>query len=105
MTLLKRTLFGVFGVMQCVMRFKVKNTFSAYVASRHVKITTSAFVIKETTLSSKFFKKENVQAVSQKRQTVLVKLELPHFIETVFVHRWCCRLLFQVQEIVLCKMR
>ncbi len=50
--------------MQCVMRFKVKNTFSAYVASRHVKITTSAFVIKETTLSSKFFKKENAQAVS-----------------------------------------
>ncbi len=49
--------------------------------------------------------KTYLQAVSQKRQTVLVKLELPDFIETVFVHRWCCRLLFQVQETVLCKMR
>ncbi len=29
-----------------------------------------------------------LQAVSQKRQTVLVKLELPHFIETAFVHSW-----------------
>ncbi len=26
-----------------------------------------------------------LQAVSQKRQTVLAKLELPHFIETAFV--------------------
>ncbi len=37
-------------------------------------------------------------AVSQKRQTVLAKLELPHFIETAFVHSRHCRLLSQVQE-------
>ncbi len=30
-------------------------------------------------------KKMYLQAVSQKRQTVLAKLELPHFIETAFV--------------------
>ncbi len=48
--------------------------------------------------------KTYLQAVSQKRQTVLAKLELPHFIETAFVHSWYCRLLFQVQEIVLHKM-
>ncbi len=29
--------------------------------------------------------KSYLQAVSQKRQTVLTKLELPHFIETAFV--------------------
>ncbi len=31
--------------------------------------------------------KPYLQAVSQKHHTVLAKLELPHFIETVFVHR------------------
>ncbi len=29
-----------------------------------------------------------LQAVSQKHQTVLAKLELPHFIETAFMHSW-----------------
>ncbi len=33
-------------------------------------------------------KKTYLQAVSQKRQTVLAKLELPHFIETAFEHSW-----------------
>ncbi len=46
-----------------------------------------------------------LQAVSQKRQTVLAKLELPHFIETAFVHKQHCRLLCQVQESVRRKMR
>ncbi len=40
-----------------------------------------------------------------KHQTVLATLELPHFIETDFEHSWHCRLLFQVQETVLRKMR
>ncbi len=40
--------------------------------------------------------KTYLQAVGQKHQ-----LELPHFIETAFVHNWHCRLLSQVQEIVL----
>ncbi len=53
-------------------------------------------------VSGKFFnKKTYLQAVSQKRQTVLAKLLLPHFIETAFVHSWHCRLFSQVQEIVL----
>ncbi len=45
--------------------------------------------------------------MSQKHQTDLAKLELPHLetIETAFVHSWNCRLLSQVQEIVLHKMR
>ena len=58
----------------------------------------SAFVIRETTnkcystllktrvwiVGGKFFKYKKIYlpAVSQKRQTVLVKFELPHFIET-----------------------
>ncbi len=32
--------------------------------------------------------KTYLQAVSQKGQTVLAKLELPHFIETAFEHSW-----------------
>ncbi len=32
--------------------------------------------------------KRYLQAVSQKRQTALAKLELPRFIETAFVHSW-----------------
>ncbi len=48
--------------------------------------------------------KTYLQAVSQKRQTVLAKLELSHFIETAFVHSYHCRLLSKVQEIVLHKM-
>ncbi len=67
--------------------------FLRIVASCHVNITMSAFVIGETTnnkryftllkthvwiVSSKFFKYETyLQAVSQKHQTVLAKLELP----------------------------
>ncbi len=50
----------------------------------------------ESSMANSLNMKTYLQAVSQKRQTVLVKLELPHFIETVFVHRWCCRLLFHV---------
>ncbi len=72
--------------------------FTRHVALCHVNITMSAFVIGEktsTTLhSSKLTFESSVakslnietylQAVSQKHQTVL-ELELPHFIETVFV--------------------
>ncbi len=29
-----------------------------------------------------------LQAESQKHQTVLAKLESPHFMETAFVHNW-----------------
>ncbi len=69
---------------------------------RRVYITMSAFVIREKTnnkhystllktlvwiVSGKLFKYETyLQAVSQKRQTVLAKLELPHFIETAFLN-------------------
>ncbi len=62
--------------------------------SYHV-ITMSAFVIGETTNNKRYSKlvfeslvanslnmKTYLQAVSQKRQTVFAKLELPHFIET-----------------------
>ncbi len=61
----------------------------------------SAFVIGETTNNKRYStlpkltfessvanslnKKTYLQAVSQKCQTVRAKLELPHFIETVFV--------------------
>ncbi len=46
-------------------------------------ITTHVWIV-----SGKFFKYENVLmfSVSQMHQTVLAKLELPHFIETAFVH-------------------
>ncbi len=70
--------------------------FTRCVASRCVNITMSAFVIGETQTTSttlhisKLTFESSVaemylQAVSQKRQTVLTKLELPHFIETAFV--------------------
>ncbi len=76
----------------------------------------SAFVIGETTsttlgcskltfessVANCLNKKMYLQAASQKRQTVLAKLELPHFIETAFV-QVSIRILFQVQEIVLRK--
>ncbi len=39
------------------------------------------------------------------RYTVLAKLELPYFIDRAFVQKKHCRLLFQVQETVLSKMR
>ncbi len=48
--------------------------------------------------------KSYLQAVSQKRHTFLAKLELPHFIETAFVHSWHRRLLFQAPETILRKM-
>ncbi len=48
--------------------------------------------------------KTYLQAASHKRQTVLAKLELPHFLETAFVLSWYCRLLSQLQEIVIRKM-
>ncbi len=59
----------------------------------------------ESSVANSLNKRTYLQTVSQKRQTVLAKLELPHFIETAFVDSWHCRLLFQVQEIVLRKMR
>ncbi len=59
----------------------------------------------ESSVANSLNKKSYLQAVSQKRQIVLEKLELPHFIETVFVHSWHCKLLFQVQETVLRNMR
>ncbi len=61
--------------------------FRCCIASRRVNITLSAFVIGETTNNKHYSTLliTHVQAVSQKRQTVLEKLVLPHFIETVFV--------------------
>ncbi len=38
----------------------------------------------ESSVANSLNKKTYLQAVSLKRQTVLEKLELPHFIETVF---------------------
>ncbi len=79
-------------------------TFNVFlrVASLRVNITMPAFVIEEMTIpsatlqSSKFAFESSVvdslnmktylQAVSQKCQTVLANLELPHFIETALVH-------------------
>ncbi len=58
----------------------------------------------ESSVANSFNKKTLLHAVSQKRQTVLAKLKLPHFIETALVYSWLCRLLSQVQEIVLRKM-
>ncbi len=62
-----------------------------------LNITMSAFVIGEMTINkhcsklafeasvvNSLNKKTYLQAVSQNHQTVLAKLELPHFIETVF---------------------
>ncbi len=67
--------------------------FTRCIASRRVNITMSVFVIVETQTTStslhcsklafESIMKTYLQAVSQK----LVKLELLHFIETVFVHR------------------
>ncbi len=79
------------------------------VASRRVNITMSAFVIGEMTnttlhclklmfessVANSLNMKTYLQVVSQKRQTVLAKLELPHFIETAFVDSQRCRLLSQ----------
>ncbi len=70
--------------------------FRCCIASRRVNITLSAFVIGETTNNKHYStllkthiwivcSRNVLQAVSQKHQTVLAKLELPHFIETVFV--------------------
>ncbi len=71
--------------------------FTRRVASRCVNITMSALVIgekcqtKSTTLHCSKLTFESseaetyLQAVSQKHQTVLAKLELLHFIETAFV--------------------
>ncbi len=81
-----------------------------------LNITVSAFVIRETTNNKHYSKlvfessvanslnmKTYLQAVSQKHQTVLAKLELPHFRNRLCASQHC-RLLFQVQEIVLRKM-
>ncbi len=90
-----------------------------HVASHRVNITMFAFVTRETTsatlhssklafessVANSLNAKTYLQTVRQKRQTVLANLEFPHFIETVFVHCWNCRLLSQVQEIVLGIMR
>ncbi len=69
--------------------------FTRRVASCGVNITMSAFVIRKTTNNQHYstqlktrvwiVSSRNLQAVSQKRQTVLAKLELSHFIETAFV--------------------
>ncbi len=50
---------------------------------------------------------ESILEIWKHAYSQLVKLELLHFIETVFEHSWCCRitLLFQVQDSVLCEMR
>ncbi len=93
--------------------------FTHRVASHSINITTSAVIWRNNKQQALLYTaqisrlnhqwqlflnmKTYLQAVSQKRQTVLANL--PHFTETVFVHSGYCRLLFQVQEIVLCKMR
>ncbi len=75
-------------------------TYTVFLLILSLNITMSAFVIREVTnnksystqlktriwiVSGKFFKYENILTGCQKRQTVLAKLELPHFIETAFV--------------------
>ncbi len=60
------------------------------VASRRINITMSAFVIGETTNNKRYstllkthiwiVSSRSLLAVSQKRQIVLAKLELPHFV-------------------------
>ncbi len=90
--------------------------FTCHVASHRVNITMSAFVIKETTstalhcsklafessVTNYLNKKTYLQAVSQKRNRRLVG------IASLYRNSLCasqrCRLLFQVQEIVLRKM-
>ncbi len=75
--------------------------FTSCIASRRVNITMSAFVIGETTnnkhystllktriwiaVANSLNMKTYLQAMSHKSQTVLAKLELPHFIETAVV--------------------
>ncbi len=71
--------------------------FTRRVASCRINITMSAFVIGEMTNNKHYstllkrlafessVAETYLQAVSQKRQTVLAKLELPQFIETAFV--------------------
>ncbi len=49
----------------------------------------------ESSVANSLNMKTYLQVVSQKRQTVLAKLELPHFIETAFVDSQRCRLLSQ----------
>ncbi len=57
----------------------------------------------ESSVANSLNKKTYLQAVSQKRQTVLAKLELPHFIETAFEQQLAGY--SQVQELVLLKLR
>ncbi len=62
-------------------------TYTVY--SCHVNITMSALPSTTLHCSKLTFESSEaetyLQAVSQKGQTVLAKLELPHFIETAFV--------------------
>ncbi len=88
--------------------------FTRHVASRRVNITMSAFVIRETTsttlhcsklafessVTNSLNKKTYLQAVSQKRQTCW---NCPLYRNSLCASQRC-RLLFQVQEIVLRKM-
>ncbi len=56
----------------------------------------------ESSVANSLNKKTYLQAVSQKRQTVLAKLELPHFIKTAFVHSWQATPRFRIQSSVKC---
>ncbi len=93
--------------------------FTQRVASRRVNIAMSVFVIGkqhttsatlhysklafESSVSNSLNKKSYSQAVSQKRQTVKVAIA-PLYRNSLFASQHC-KLLFQVQEIVLRKMR
>ncbi len=84
--------------MHCI----VNITMSVFVMSTTLHFSKLTF---ESSVANSLNKKTYLQAVCQTHQTVLAKLELPHFIETAFVHSYHCRLLSQVQETVLRKLR
>ena len=59
----------------------------------------------ESSVANPLNMKTYLQTVSQKRQTVLAKFELPNFIETAVVPQTHCRLLVQETVLILHKMR
>ncbi len=68
------------------------NSYNLLVKTSKYSCGTTVLTIHYSTLLKTQFESSvaetYLQAVSQKCQTVLAKLELPHFIETVFVYSW-----------------
>ncbi len=56
----------------------------------------------ESSVANSLNKKTYLHAGSQKRQTVLAKLELPHFIETAFMHSLQSTPRFRKQSSIKC---